>query len=224
MVKIIESEVLGRKIRQDEIEDLAIHERVLAIQAIREGRFDEAIELIEYDAFETRDHFNGIFSMVSDVLSHLATLGEEEIEKAWRKRYQARMKDWIDASPDVLLSLQRLLEYQRSLQSNLTVTEEEDRYVIKSAPCGSGGCLERTEHNVTKKAYPWSWNKVGVPYYCTHCCMAWEIIPNELRGYPLKVIEVPEKAGDPCIQYLYKEPGLIPEEYFTRVGLTKTIK
>lgn len=224
MIKLLESEALKRKIRQDDIENLGVHDRVLACQAIKEGRIDEAIQLIEYDSFETRDHFDGIFSMVSDILAHMALLGEEEIEKAWRKRYPPRIKDWLSVSPGVLLSLQRLVEYQRSLQSNLTVSEEEDRYVIKSDPCGSGGRLERTEHNVTKKAHPWSWGKVGVPYYCTHCCIAWEIIPIELRGYHLKVLEVPEKLGDPCIHYLYKKPELIPEKYFTRIGQAKTIK
>jgi hypothetical protein len=162
--------------------------------------------------------------MASDVLVHLASIGEGEIEKAWRKRYPERIKDWLSVTPGVVESLQRFVEYQRSLQSNVTVMEEEDRYVIKSDPCGSGGRLERTDRNVTRKAYPWSWGKIGVPYYCTHCCMAWEIMPIELRGSPLKILLIPERAGDPCIHLLYKEPELIPEEYFTRIGKTKTIK
>jgi hypothetical protein len=224
MIRFEKSEALQRKIRQDAVGDLGIHDRVLACEAIREGRIKDAIELIEYDAFETQDHFDGIISMVSDVLSHLATLGEEEIEKAWRKRYPERIKDWLSVTPGPLESLQRFLEYQRSLQSNLTVFEEPDKYVIKSAPCGSGGRLKRTDKNVTKNAYPWSWGKRGIPYYCTHCCMAWEIIPIELRGYPLKILMVPDKSGDPCIHYLYKKPELIPEKYFTRIGKTKTIK
>jgi hypothetical protein len=54
--------------------------------------------------------------------------------------------------------------------------------------------------------------------------MAWEIIPTELRGYPLKLLMVPEKLGDPCYHYLYKRPELIPEEYFSRIGKKKTIR
>jgi len=33
-----------------------------------------------------------------------------------------------------------------------------------------------------------------------------------------------EKPEDPCIHYYYKKPELIPKEYFTRIGVTKTIR
>ena len=113
----------------------------------------------------------------------------------------------------------------RDPYSNITITEEPDRYVVKLDPCRSGGRLRRTKSvGTTKKAYPWSWSRSGVCYYCCHDCLLMEIIPIELRGYPIAVFEYSDNPQDPCVQFYYKRPELIPEEYFTRVGKTKTIK
>ena len=148
-----------------------------------------------------------------------------EIKKAFRSRYVPIGKRWLSVAPGPEESLQWILELQRSLNGNCTITEEPERFVITSDPCGSGGILRRSRDvGVTKKAHPWSWSKSGVPYYCTHCCLRWEIIPIELRGYPIAITVPGEKPEDPCVRFLYKKPDLIPEEYFRRVGMTKTIK
>ena len=75
-----------------------------------------------------------------------------------------------------------------------------------------------------KKAYPWTWDKKEVCVYCTHCSLFLEIIPVELRGFPLAVLEYPDRPEDPCVWFFYKTPELIPEKYFTRIGKTKTVK
>ena len=224
MIRLEKSETLQREIRRDDAADLGIPTRNLIFEAFEAGNTDKAVEFMDYYDFENRLEHEGIVAMASAVLSHLATFGEEEVEKAWRKRYEPRMKDWIARIPGVLENLQLFVEYQRGLLSNLTVVEEPDRYVVRCDPCGSGGRLPRTDTNVTKEVYHWSWGKSGVPYYCTHCCIAYEIIPTELRGYPLKILEVPEKLGEPCIYIQYKKPELIPEKYFNRIVKTKTIK
>lgn len=97
--------------------------------------------------------------------------------------------------------------------------------MMRCDPCGSGGRLRRTKNiGITKKAYPWSWGKSGIPYYCTHCCLAWEIIPTELWGYPIRINLVTDRPEDPCVHLFYKKPELIPEEYFDRLGMTKKIR
>jgi hypothetical protein len=75
----------------------------------------------------------------------------------------------------------------------------------------------------TKKPYPWSWNKSGIPYYCCHCCVYFEIIPIELVGYPIRVHEISDDPYAPCIHYYYKKPELIPEKYYKRIGMLKGI-
>ena len=61
---------------------------------------------MDYYDFENRLEHEGIVAMASAVLSHLATFGEEEVEKAWRKRYEPRIKDWLSKTPGVVDNLQ----------------------------------------------------------------------------------------------------------------------
>ena len=225
MIRLEKSDALQRKIRQDDWANLGILTPGLAIEAIRAGRINDAIELIEYADFEGRQMSQGFVRYCAQFVEYIAdTFGEEEVERIWRYVKTPFVKEHLSETPGVEETLQKIVELQRSLHGNLTVVEETDRYVFKADPCGSGGRMERTDRNVTKKAYPWSWGKKGILYYCTHCCIFWEILFTEVQGYPQQILLCPEKLGDPCIHLLYKKPQLIPEEYFTRIGKTKTIK
>ncbi len=224
MIRFEMSEVLRRKIRKDDVPELAIPDCDLVSEAIRTGRTDEALEFLEYVCNGSKETNDELVSTIEMVVTHLASFGEEEVAKIFRQRYYPKRKEWLSVTHGVVEALQRYTEFHRKHHSNLTVTEEPDRYVVTLDPCGTGGRLRRTKSvGMTKKAYPWSWGKAGVPYYCCHCCINWEIIPIELRGYPAKISLVGERAEDPCTHLFYKEPELIPEEYFVRVGMKKDI-
>lgn len=222
-VRLEESETLMRKIRKDDPVNLAIPTWDLISEAIKEGRPDEALELLDYvRVVESQMNNDSFVSLAEMLLTHLANLGEEEIEKILRQRYKPRMAEFLATTHGVEEVLQRCTESQRRHHANFTVTEEPDKYVVRYDPCGSGGRLRRTrEVGTTKKAYPWSWGRVGVPYYCCHCCINWEISATELQGYPAKITLVGDRPGDPCVHLFYKNPVLIPEEYFTRIGKKK---
>ncbi|MBI2830809.1 MAG: hypothetical protein HYX79_00935 [Chloroflexi bacterium] len=226
MPRLIYSEALQRKIRVDEVPELEIPSFTLANEAMRAGRLDEASEFIEYGCGEdTRTH-DSLVMVVDAFCRSLAEFGEEEVEKAFRQRYSRLAANFLSGNPSVELLLRRGAEFQRAHHGSFKITEESDRYVVTCDPCGSGGRLRRTVKNVgvTKKAYPWSWGKTGVPYYCSHCSIMMEIAPIEIRGYPIRITLLGDRPEDPCVHYYYKRPELIPEEYFTRVGKTKTIK
>ncbi|MDO8568184.1 MAG: hypothetical protein Q7R57_05650 [Dehalococcoidales bacterium] len=107
----------------------------------------------------------------------------------------------------------------RSLFSDCAITEEADRYVITQS-CGTGGRLRQAKKvAVTAKAHPWSWGRSGVSLYCTHCCIMWEILPIELRGYPVKLCLYRDNPEEPCVQLVYKRPELIPEDYYRKLGV-----
>ncbi|MBI2831752.1 MAG: hypothetical protein HYX79_05800, partial [Chloroflexi bacterium] len=217
---------LGRKIRQEKAPELGIATWELVEAAVRAGKVDKALELIEYGRWEDKMMHDSMCSFVEDALAYVADkLGEEEVYNIVRRRYEPRIKSWLAETPGTEESLQRGVEFQRGHGGVTSVTEEPDRYVVVCDPCGSGGQLKRTKQvRTSKKAYPWTWGKVGLPLYCVHCPVMWEILPIETRGYPIRISVCGEKPGDPCIHYYYKKPELIPEEYFTRVGKTKKIK
>ena len=226
MIRLEKSEALGRKIRRDDVTELAISTWALVREAIQAGRVDEALEFIEYGCEQDRINNDSLVTSADDIFTHLGSFGDEEVEKVVRQRYYPRAKGNLSVTHRTAIdALQMCSEAQRRHYGNFTITEEPDRYVMKLDPCPTGGRLRRTRSvGTTKKAYPWSWSKSGVSYYCTHCCLFQEIIPIELRGYPICVTQYSDRPENPCVHLYYKKPELIPEEYFTRVGKTKTIK
>lgn len=226
MIRLEKSEALRRKIRQDDIEDLGIPSLSLVRQAIQAGRFDEALEFLDYASSVAPPVQDLIIGLVNTFITHIASFGEEEVERAWRQAFGPITTGWVHVTPSTMELLQRLAEDHRDGHySNFKVVEEQDRYVVTLDPCGTGGRLKRKKDiAVTKQAYPWSWGKSGVPYYCTHCCLGWEIIPIEERGYPICIVQCADKPEEPCYRYFYKKPELIPEKYYKRIGKTKTRK
>jgi hypothetical protein len=215
-----------RKTRQDYPSDSGISTWDLVRQALETGESDEALALIDEGLAENRIVHHNLVSAIGSYLNHIfSSIPEEDIEKVLRQRYYPIAKDTISSQTSVEETLRRFVRYQRANLSQVTVVEEPNRYVVAYNPCGSGEWLMRTMPALRlKKAYPWSWSRSGVPYYCLHCCIGWEIIPTELRGYPLYIHLPPERLEAPCIQLHYKKAELIPEEYFTRIGKTKAIK
>jgi hypothetical protein len=125
---------------------------------------------------------------------------------------------------------------------NLTVTEDEDKWVIAFDPCGSGNrgqrgdAIEGTpsrseppyEFGVTTEEHDWAWNERGVCYYCAHCCLTNELWAVERWGAPVRVVDSPlhpdETLGPdprPCTWTVYKSIAAIPEEAYRRIGRTK---
>lgn len=122
----------------------------------------------------------------------------------------------------------------------VSLTEEEDRWVFRFDPCGSGGRTLRSDANadgtarvgapfgfgVTTRRHDWAWRSEGVCYYCVHCCQLQERAPIARLGYPVRVVEPPvwgtaEPRGY-CTWSVYKDPRLVPAEAYRRVGAAKS--
>lgn len=225
MIKLEKSKALGRKIRQDDPGELVIPTWTLVRDSIRAGKVDEALDFLDYGCRETKTMHDSLVSFVDDLLTYLGNINEEEIPKVIRKRYEPVVRRWLSDTPGVKESLERCTEFQRSHGGNAAIAEEADRYVLTCDPCGSGGQLRRAKDaGKVKKAGHWTWGKSGVPYYCAHCCLMWEILPTEIRGYPIRINLMGERPEDPCVHLFYKKPELIPEEYFTRIGQSSKFK
>lgn len=124
-------------------------------------------------------------------------------------------------------------------RGDVEVVEEADRWAIRFNPCGSGGRTMRDDPDtgtgprieppygfgVTTEPHDWSWNKKGICLYCVHCCQLNERMPIRRFGYPTRVVEPPvwpqARTGTKCTWYIYKDPALVPEEIYRRVGAAK---
>ena len=193
---------------------------------LKAGEIEDALSLLDLGLAEDKAVHDNLVNSVGDYLNYFfSILPEERMETILRERYFPTAKRNVEAQASVEKIMQGFVRYQRANGSVVTIKDEPDRYVITYHPCGSGGYLIKNRPELKlEKAYPWSWSKTGINYYCLHCCIAWEIIPTELRGYPLYIHMPPEHPEAPCIQFHYKRPELIPEEYFSRIGQVKKIK
>lgn len=122
-------------------------------------------------------------------------------------------------------------------RGDLEVIEEEDRWGIRFDPCGSGGRTYRGDDiagprmnapynfGVTTAEHDWAWNKTGICLYCTHCCQLMEQNPIAKFGYPIRVVDPPTwpaaQHGGKCTWWVYKDPTLVPEWVYSRVGARK---
>lgn len=99
------------------------------------------------------------------------------------------------------------------------IEEDEEKFILRLR-CATGGVVRTMKQfGRTKGAHPWSHGERGFAYYCTHCIISLEIMAIEEFGYPA-LISFPQPEGR-CIQYLYKNPESVPEEYYKWVGMQK---
>ncbi len=244
MHKLLKKDKLGRDVREDDWKDLGKPTPDIIINAINEGRYEEAKEFARYLIPEGKALHDLFCDWIWDILTKTSFKnGEESVYELCRATQETWMmkrtwKGLVKMSPEERVYLNA--EIMRShrcgpkLDGAIEIIEDEDRYSIKMDPCGSGGRMRRGDpvegtpsrlvspyyFGVTERAYPWTWGLKNVPYYCIHCAVN-EILCIEWGGYPLWVTGYSEDASDPCYWHFYKRPGLIPDIYFERLGFKK---
>jgi hypothetical protein len=180
------------------------------------------------------------------------SLGEDRIGELWdhmmadlypsRDRYGVDVRPWSRSVEALVLDAATSLRGHLSgpgRTGDVEVEEQEDRWVLRFDPCGSGGRTYRPDHEegtparmeppydfaVTTREHDWAWNMKGVCLYCVHCCQLQERVPIERLGYPLRVVDPPTwhrgEVGGKCTWSIYKDPALVPEEAYRRVGARK---
>jgi hypothetical protein len=85
------------------------------------------------------------------------------------------------------------------------------------------------EFGVTQERHDWAWGETGVCYYCAHCCITLEMLPEERWGHPVRVVDPPlwggaadaEPTRRKCSWTVYKSLEAIPESAYQRIGRTK---
>lgn len=132
-------------------------------------------------------------------------------------------------APDLLAAV--LAEHLRGHFSGtgregaVVIIEETDRYRLVFDPCGTGGAMRRSKvaglENFRDPSAE-TWHRPNqVPSYCAHCALN-EMTSIQRLGYPAWVTEFDPDPDRPCGWTVYKDPALIPEHYFTRLGYRKS--
>jgi hypothetical protein len=205
------------------------------VELIKQNNFEKALsEFTAYsDQMRERHDLSGeyISSYISIVQQKIKQeIASETMQKALESTpYLEGM--WMLApmlKPDELTSV--LAEHMRGhfsgvdRKGGIEIIEEKDKYRLVFGPCGTGGVFRQRNVKGLKKfpkATPETWNRENqVPSYCSHCAKN-ELTSISKVGYPLWVTEFNPDENKPCGWTVYKDPSLIPDEYFTRLGITK---
>jgi hypothetical protein len=230
------SEKLGRIVRNEPLVNLGVSSWIRIKEAIKEGLLEDALDLVDYLLTEGKRLHDLMSDWVYASLDFIAkNFGEEMLYEALHYSHQKLRKPYLEQisnfSVEDVVYLQA--EGWRAHRSGpdalgeIEIYEKSDRYVISFNPCGSGGCMRRGgeiddtpsrlgppfNFGVTSKAYPWSWGKKGVPYYCLYCCICSEILPIEWIGYPTRISDYNPNHEEPCKFLFYKSPDMIPDIY-----------
>lgn len=234
----------GRRIRQDDPEDLGLTTATLICRAIDEGRLDDAKALAHYTLDEGRSLHALFCDWVWDLLTRVANESGEEamieilkgsqqgwmMYRTWKGYLRLSVEERVQVTAEIMRS-----HYGGPEQDGALEVQDRGEYItIIMDPCGSGGRMRRGDpvegtpsrlekpygFGKTQKAHPESWNRKNVPYYCMHCAHN-EILPMQWGGHPLWVTAYDEDANKPCEWRFYKKAADIPDEYYQRVGMEK---
>jgi hypothetical protein len=156
-------------------------------------------------------------------------LGEEAVERALRKtgdEFVRPRRDTGTAWSDLPASA-RAKVIARSMLANMGSVEvsEDDEKITLSFRCGSGGKLIDDGRYSGEHPYAMLRERAGRTFsrdelwvYCAHCSVNNEIQPVEWGQGPTSIEFPPERAGEPCVHHVYKDPGAVPADAYGRIG------
>ena len=207
-------------------DDLCKHPLELALEAIEAGNKEEALKYTR----QVWDEGRPLHDLHGDYIASLLTFisrrfGEECVEEANRyvgeEVWKPLLMSFRDRGPSALA--EAFASFLRAHGYDFSCVEDEEKFMFVARYCPSGGRMkmegkEETSEGhpycfgTTKKGYPWSFNRSGVSYYCTHCALFMDLLPREW-GWDVCEASIGEKATEvesgvdgPCVITIYKEP------------------
>ena len=244
MLKLEHFARIRKPLRQDDLEQLGISTERLIIEAIDAGDTERAKALVRYVLDERKPLHDMQCDTYWDFLTRIgAAMGEAAVGQILRdsaldglkRTWKAFLKMTVLERVQMCAQMMRSHAFSAEADgSGVTVVEDEEKYTLSMNPCGSGGRMRRGDpasgtpsrlgppYNfaVAERAYDWTWNTPGVPYYCGHCAIN-EILPMDWGGHPLWVTAFDTDASKPCAWLFYKKAVAIPLRFYERVGRSK---
>src|SRR5581483_9865626 len=208
-------------------------------EAIQAGDAERASAALERLWLEFKIPHDVFVAWINELLNYLAQTGESQVaysilethESIWGDRYRT----WDQMTPweKVALTVEGMRGHVSGAdrKGSVLVREEPDRFVIAFDPCGTGGVLRRGDpetgrapfqtNGMNREPHAWTWGKVGVHWYCSHCALAMEWLPGRKRGHPLRPLDHTLEHNAPCVWYVYKDETQTREEHYSRTGIVK---
>ena len=207
--------------------------------AIASGNVAKAEAALERLWLEFKIPHDVLVAWINEMLGYLAQKTEEDVLNSILETHQSiwgdRYEHWDVMTPweKVALTVEGMRGHLSgaSRKGDISVREEDDRFVISFDPCGTGGVLRRGDlesgraayrtDGMNKEAHEWTWGKVGVHWYCSHCAIAMEWLPGRKRSHPLRPLDHTLDHNAPCVWYVYKDEKQTRAYHSPRTGLIK---
>lgn len=207
--------------------------------AIRAGNVAAAEHALERLWLEFKIPHDVLVAWINEMLNYLSEKTEQAVLDSILETHQSiwgdRYATWDAMTPweKVALTVEGMRGHLSgaSRKGDVIVREEDDRYVIAFDPCGTGGVLRRGDpetrrpayrtSGVNREAHDWTWGKVGVHWYCSHCAIAMEWLPGRRRGHPLRPLDHTLDHQAPCVWYVYKDEAKTRAYHYPRTGLKR---
>ena len=208
---------------------------------IREKKMDEAVRLCE-DMKASQILLHDFFADSCAVMWSWVgtTMGEGAMEPMFRYIFSHSAKrQYFDAARAQTMPHLTVDLLARSWRAHccfgagahpgsFSITEDDEKFTLHLHPCASGARLWRKGRyepgqggRLSEKRHPWTYQRIGFPYYCIHCAFLNEILPYESAyGFLLWPVDPLLHKDDGCAWHVYKDPALIPDRYYRRLGLT----
>jgi hypothetical protein len=204
-----------------------------------------AVNWLDRMRLEFKNPHEMLVAWIQDLLTYIAnTWGEEAVLDSILETHQSiwgdRYARWDQMTPHEKLAL--TVEGMRGghfsgpdRRGDVELRDEGDRLVMVMQPCGSGGILRGGdpetgrgpypvgEGGVNRKPHPWTWQKTGVHWYCSHCAISMEWLPGRKRGRPLRPLDHIMNPAGPCTWYIYKDEAQTRAYHYPRTGLETPI-
>jgi hypothetical protein len=182
------------------------------------------LERMEGDWLRNKDYsINWITSLLSFIGRRL---GEDAVEEALRDFGDRFLRDRraATASVEPRKRMEGLVRAMKANGASVEYAEEDERFVV-AFRCGSGGKLidegayaAPRDYLTLRDSGPRTFGRAELPVYCAHCSVNNEMEGIEQTGVPVTIEFPPERAGEACVHHVYKDPALIPDEIYRRVG------
>lgn len=202
------------------------------LDAIREGRKDDAEELLEllYAQFTKLHDGYGVWvaGLQTYIYDHMGIDALEEAE-IFAHKAEDRALSFMPSGSTYRDFVQGFVkDLQGHVHQNMSVSEDDEKIVISVDPCGSGGrMIERgfyepeiglatieEPHRITGMAKDF-------PIYCVHCPVMGAMRARD-GGKPLSIVHPKfEPQTGHCEYHLYKNLDDVPEFYYEKLGLEK---
>jgi hypothetical protein len=224
---------------QEELSDLGKSCNILTLEALEKGDYEKA-KYWAARSEETKEYVHDMYvAWVPALLSVIhERLGEDQYVPILRDSIKGFAEPLSDSRAALLEEggmkawIEFLSDVWRQNCGQFEVTEDDEKFIFKQRPCGSGGqMIDRGMFDGIfgnrrfEKAGPHTFSQENMPLYCGHCPWVHMALPIKKSGAPLWCHDLenpfPRKAGDPCIHYIYKDPANIPAEYYEMVGCKK---